>query len=71
MSQCDVTRGKSAPKRPKQCLSGDRAMGAYLALNCTYLVSTATYYCKLSSKALSTGTNHGDNCLTGVWLHKE
>ena len=46
-------------------------MGAYLAFNGTYLVSTATYYCKLSYKTISTGTDHGDISLAGVWLHKE
>ena len=46
-------------------------MGAYLVFNCTYLVSTATYYCKLSYKTIPTGTDHGDICLAGVWLHKE
>ena len=46
-------------------------MGAYLVFNCTYLVSTATYCCKLSYKTIPTGTDHGDISLAGVWLHKE
>ena len=71
VSQCDVTRQKSAQKRPKQRPSGGCAMGAYLAFNGTYLVSTATYYCKLSVKTIPTGTDHGDISLAGVWLHKE
>ena len=71
MSQCDVTREKSAQKRPKQCLSGGCAMDAYLALTCTYLVSNSTYYCKLSFNGVPTGEDHCDICLAGVWLHKE
>ena len=71
MSQCDVTRQKSAQKRPKQRLSGGCAMGAYLALTCTYLVSNSTYYCKLSFNGVPTGEDHCDICLAGVWLHKE
>ena len=71
MLQCDVTRKKSAQKRSKQRLSGDCAMSAYLALTCTYLVSNSTYFCKLSLKHFPTGTDHGDICLAGVWLHKE
>ena len=71
MSQCDVTRQKSAQKRPKQRLSGGCAMGAYLAFNATYLVSTATYCCKLSFNGFLTGQDHGDISLAGVWLHKE
>ena len=58
-------------KAPKQCLSGGCVMGTYLTFNCTYLVSTATYYCKLSYKTIPTGTDHGDICLAGIWLHKE
>ena len=46
-------------------------MGANLAFNDTYLVSTATYYCKLSFKTIPTGTDHGDICLAGAWLHKK
>ena len=65
MSQCDVTR-KKAPKLACGC-----AMGAYLAFNCTYLVSTATYCCKLSFNVFLTGQDHGDISLAGVWLHKE
>ena len=71
MSQCDVTRPKSAQKGPKQRLSGGCAMGAYLAFNATYLVSTATYCCKLSFNVFLTGQDHGDISLAGVWLHKE
>ena len=71
MSQCDVTHEKSAQERPKQCLSGGCAMGAYLTFNATYLVSTATYYCKLSFNVFLTGQDHGDISLAGVWLHKE
>ena len=71
MSQCDVTRQKSAQKRPKQRLSGGCAMGAYLALTCTYLVSNSTYYCKLSFNGVPTGEDHCDICLAGVWLHKK
>ena len=56
-------------KRPKQRLSG--AMGAHLAFNATYLVSTATYCCKLSFNVFLTGQDHGDISLAGVWLHKE
>ena len=71
MSQCDVTRQKSAQKRPKQRLSGGCAMGAYLAFITTYIVSTATYCCKLSFNVFLTGQDHGDISLAGVWLHKE
>ena len=46
-------------------------MGAYLVFNCTYLVSTATYCCKLSFNVFLTGQDHGDISLAGVWLHKE
>ena len=46
-------------------------MGAYLAFNTTYIVNNATYCCKLSYKTIPTGTDHGDICLAGVWLHKE
>ena len=60
VSQCDVTRQKGAQKRPKQRSSGGCAMGAYSAFNGTYLVNTATYYCKLSFKTILTGTDHGD-----------
>ena len=71
MSQCDVTRQKSAQKRPKQRLSGGCVAGAYLVFNVTYLVSTATYCCKLSFNVFLTGQDHGDISLAGVWLHKE
>ena len=58
-------------KHQKQCLSGGCVMGTYLTFNCTYLVSAATYYCKLSYKIIPMGTDHSDICLAGVWLHKE
>ena len=58
-------------KRPKQRLSGGCAIGAYLAFNATYLVSTATYCCKLSFNVFLMGQDHGDISLAGVWLHKE
>ena len=70
MSQCDVTRQKSAQKRPKQRLSGGCAMGAYLMLNATYLVSTATYCCKLSFNVHF--FSRGKFMVTSLWqLHKE
>ena len=69
MSQCDVTRQKSAHKRPKQRLSC--AMGAFLAFKATNLVSTATYCSQLSFNVFLTGQDHGDISLAGVWLHKE
>ena len=62
---------KGAQKHPKQRLGGGCAMGAYLALTCTYLVSNSTYYCKLSFNGVPTGEDHCDICLAGVWLHKE
>ena len=62
---------KKRQKCPKQCLSGGCAMGAHLAFNTTYIVSTATYYCKLSFKGFLTEQDHGDISLAGVWLHKK